>query len=268
MDSRFLMPSSQPAKDIVHSFWQTDRSSPFHTELIVPKGIVEVIFNFTEQHPIKAQLSHKQYHLPNCFINGFNTNPIRLSLPKRQCFFGVRFHPTAVKTIFNVPAGEFANLSVDLFLVDASVCSLWHQLAEQKTFEERVSVFSKWIGNRWRQLDLRERLMNRFLEESPQPPLSVTMLSKHLCYSPRHLSRLFLSLTGMNTEEVLSYKRFLLSVELIHFTSLSLTEIAYGCQFADQSHFIKTFKSLAGLTPGEYKKAKSALPGHLFQDVR
>jgi AraC-like DNA-binding protein len=93
-------------------------------------------------------------------------------------------------------------------------------------------------------------------------------LANMLCYSPRHLSRKVHSLTGMNTEEVLSYKRFLRSVELIHYTNMSLTQIAYCCQFADQSHFIRTFRSLAAITPGEYKNQKSPLPGHIYENVR
>jgi len=76
------------------------------------------------------------------------------------------------------------------------------------------------------------------------------------------------ALTGMNTEEVLLYKKFLHSIDLIHHTKMSLTEIAYCCQFTDQSHFIKTFRSLAMMTPGDYEDQKSLLPGHIFKNVR
>ncbi|MCK5097033.1 MAG: AraC family transcriptional regulator, partial [Desulfobacteraceae bacterium] len=31
------------------------------------------------------------------------------------------------------------------------------------------------------------------------------------------------------------------------------TDIAYECGFTDQSHFIKEFKSLSGVSPGCYK---------------
>ncbi|MEJ0101984.1 MAG: helix-turn-helix domain-containing protein [Bacteroidota bacterium] len=39
-------------------------------------------------------------------------------------------------------------------------------------------------------------------------------------------------------------------LDLIQHSTLSLTSIAYNCRFSDQSHFIKTFKSLAQMTPG------------------
>ncbi|MGB1004752.1 MAG: helix-turn-helix domain-containing protein [Salibacteraceae bacterium] len=43
-------------------------------------------------------------------------------------------------------------------------------------------------------------------------------------------------------------------MDLLKNTSLSTTEIAYECGFADQSHFIRTFKNLNGFTPKQYQK--------------
>ena len=72
----------------------------------------------------------------------------------------------------------------------------------------------------------------------------------------------------MNTEEMLLYKKYLHSVDLIHQTDYSLTEIAYQSNFSDQSHFIKSFKDYTSMTPGEYKRNKSFVKGHLFENVR
>jgi AraC family transcriptional regulator len=35
----------------------------------------------------------------------------------------------------------------------------------------------------------------------------------------------------------------------------SLTSVAYECGFADQSHFIRTFKQMTGFLPAMYQKA-------------
>jgi AraC family transcriptional regulator len=55
---------------------------------------------------------------------------------------------------------------------------------------------------------------------------------------------------------------------LIHRTDLSLTAIAHQCQFSDQSHFIRSFRAYTDMTPGEYKRNKSYVKGHLYKDVR
>ena len=106
-----------------------------------------------------------------------------------------------------------------------------------------------------------------FLQGHTSSPLSVPQLAKQFCYSSKQLSRKLYELAGMNTEQVLLYKKYLQAVHLMHTSQLSLTEIAYSCHFSDQSHFIKTFKTLSHLTPNEYRQSKSNVPAHIFQNV-
>ncbi len=268
MNSNLYIPEAPAIKNVIHSFWQIEGVTVFQKENIIPKGIVEVIFNFSESAPIFVQLGNKPYHLSHCFINGFNTAPIQLQLPKQQVFFGVEFQPLAVRKIFKTPAGEFSDVLVDVTLLDASFTSLWHLLAEQHDFNSRVSVFCSWIERKLFAWQPQEKLLNHFLFASLQHPVSVPALSRTLCYSPRHLSRKIVEATGMNTEEMLLYKKYLHAVHLMHHTDLSLTEIAYQSHFTDQSHFIKSFKAYTQMTPGEYRRNKSYREGHLYENVR
>jgi len=240
----------------------------FQDEHIIPKGIFEVIFNFSDGSPIVAHVDDKPYHLSHCFINGFNTAPVQIKLPAQQKFFGIQFQPLAVKKIFGIPACEFSNSVVDLTILDTGFHSLWHQLIEQTTFDGRVSVFSKWMERKLPDWQPQEKLINDFLSGVNQHDLSVKELAHSLCYSPRQLSRKMAEATGMNTEEMLLYKKYLHAVHLVHNTDLSLTKIAYQSNFSDQSHFIKSFKTYANMTPGDYKKNKSFVKGHIYENVR
>jgi AraC-like DNA-binding protein len=206
--------------------------------------------------------------LSNCFINGFNTAPILLQLPKQHIFFGVLFQPLAIKKIFGSPASAFSDITVDVTLVDATFGSLWHQLVEKDSFEKRVSVFLGWIKRNFIEWQPQELLINDFLYAINQHDLSVKELASSLCYSPRHLSRKILEATGMNTEEILRYKKYLHAVHLIHHTDLPLTTIAYQSEFSDQSHFIKAFRAYTTMTPGDYKQNKSYVKGHIYENVR
>ncbi|MGG9962476.1 helix-turn-helix domain-containing protein [Ferruginibacter sp. SUN106] len=253
---------------MIHSMWQIDHRSNFNKEYILPKGVVEIIFNFSDGAPIVAQLQNTVHHLPHCFINGFNTTPIEIQLPGQQVFFGVVFQPLAIKKIFGCHAGEFADTTVDLTLIDASLQSLWHQLAAQDNFDKRVVVFLNWINDKCIDWLPQEQLINKFLYADNQHELSVQQLANAMCYSPRHLARKIVEATGMNTEEILLYKKYLHAVHLIHHTNLSMTAIAYQSQFSDQSHFIRSFKTYSKITPGEYKRNKSSVKGHLYKDVR
>ena len=44
------------------------------------------------------------------------------------------------------------------------------------------------------------------------------------------------------------------SLTMIKSTSLSLTQIAYACGFADQAHFTRTFKEMTGFLPKDFRK--------------
>jgi AraC-like DNA-binding protein len=253
---------------MVHSIWEVEGITPFYKESIIPKGIIEIIFNFSDVPAIPAEINNRLYHLQNCFINGFNTAPIELQLPEKQHFFGVRFQPLAVKKIFHVPGSEFLDLPVDATLLHHDFHLLWHQLAEGNNFKERVLVFTTWIKKKLIEWKPQEVMINDFLCSLNKCDFSVTQLAAALCYSPRQLSRKMVEASGLNTEEILLYKKYLTAVHLIHHTDLPLTKIAYKSHFSDQSHFIKTFKQYSKMTPREYRRNKSNQKGHLYQFVR
>jgi AraC-like DNA-binding protein len=267
MSSTVYIPSQPAEKNIIQLIWQVDHKTVFQKERIIPRGIVEVIFNFSGSNTIHVEIGNSSCNLPDCFINGFNTSSIDLVLPKNQVFFGVQLQPLAVGKLFGMPAGEFANLTVDLTLISPAFRSLWQQLAEQAGFNERVNVFLDWATQKHPDWLPQELFINTFLHASNQHGLSVSGLAGTVCYSPRHLSRKIIEATGMNTEEILLYKKYLHAVELMHYTPLTLTEIAYQSHFADQSHFIRTFKAYTDMTPGAYRRNKGERAGHLFENV-
>ncbi len=268
MGTHFYIPEEKPLKDGVQFFWQVKRNNSFRQENIVPKGVVEIVFNFFPETKFIGKLYNKSFKMPRCFIQGYHYNTIELALPQSQFLFGVVLHTAATKHILQIPAGEFAGKCIDLTEVDTSFNTLWHQLAEKKSFDEKVAHFSLWLLKRLPCLTLREQALNDMFTLKNEMPLSVSNISEWLCYSPRHLSRMFYELTGMNTEQTLLYLKYLKAINLIHYSGLSLTQIAYACEFSDQSHFIKVFKSFTELTPNEYKNRKSEIACHYFEAVR
>jgi len=269
MRTHFYIPREQPLCDAVQYFWQANRKNfNFRQEIIVPKGVVEIVFNFLPEATFNGKLYDKVFSMPKCFIQGYHYHTIQLALPETQFLFGVVLHTAATKHILKVPAGELARQCIDLTVLDNSFNILWHQLAEKKTFSDKVTHFSDWLKKRLSCLSPREQVLNEIFTLKRRESLSVSNISELLCYSPRHLSRMFYGLTGMNTEQTLLYLKYLKSVSLIHYSGLTLTQIAYASEFSDQSHFIKVFKSFTTLTPNEYKTRKSEIAGHYFEDVR
>jgi len=261
-------PQPSDFSSAIHSVWQLDGHTPFQKEQILPKGIVEIIFNFSEGSPIPVQMDGSQSQLGHCFINGLNKAPINLLLPEKQVFLGVKLRPFAVKKLVGAPAGIFSDDAVDLTLIDRSFNSLWHQLAELNDFDSRVTVLMNWARSKNITMAPQENLLNDFLYAHGQHTLSVSQLAGSMYYSTRQLSRKLLEATGMNTEEILLYKKYLHALDLMHTSHMTLTEIAYESNFSDQSHFIKAFRSFTSITPGEYRQRKGYVKGHMYEDVR
>ncbi len=269
MEALFYIPQNKPLTDAVQYFWQVNRCNiHFKQETIIPKGNIEIIFNFFPDTTFNGKLYNKVFTMPKCFIQGYHTHTIELALPERQFLFGVVLHSTAIKHFLKIPPSEFAGQCIDLSIVDASFNTLWHQLAEQKTFNKRIAHFSEWMTKRLSNLNSVELELNDLLELRNNIPLSVSKISEWLNYSPRHLSRIFYELTGLNSEQTILYLKYLKAINLIHQSNLSLTQIAYASEFSDQSHFIKTFKLFTALTPKAYRNKKSNISGHYFEDVR
>ena len=100
MNSDLYIVQGPHLKHLIHSAWQVNRFTSFYKEHIIPKGIVEVIFNFSEGSPIVAEFGSKQVSFTELFYQWFNTTPIRLLPPKQQVFFGVQLQPLGCKENF------------------------------------------------------------------------------------------------------------------------------------------------------------------------
>ena len=263
-----LIPQLPEIRNVVQRFWEVERTGPGTIrETIIPKGTVELIFNL-ENNAIPGRIGTRNWLIPRCFISGYNTVPIQFEIPHHQRFFGVFVKPTAIRKMFRINTDEYANHCLDLTLVDQSMDALWHQLSDQRTFDQRVTVFTDWLLTRLPEISRHEQLFDDFLTSSSYGSTSAPELSKILCYSPRHLSRKLHELTAMNLEQTLMYKRYTQALGLIHRSELLLTEIAHASGFSDQSHFTKTFRSFARMRPTEYRTLKSHVSGHIFENVR
>lgn len=84
--------------------------------------------------------------------------------------------------------------------------------------------------------------------------LSLTELSAIVNLSPSHFSELFKQSTGQSPHQYVLRCRFERSQQLLANKQLSLAEISQAVGFCDQSHFTKTFRRYAGVTPKKYRQ--------------
>jgi AraC-like DNA-binding protein len=263
MKSQFLpFHNTSLQKDVI-VMWQFEGRPTFRQQTILPQGICEIIFSFSDTVNYRFSTNEQNGISPRYFITGLTTKPITLTLPDHQVFFGVVFFPHALKKILRVPPGNFLNKLTDLSLLNKTMDEIWHRMAEAENFEKRTEILRCWIEKNNRDTYVQEMIFSSYLKNS-LPAISVSDLAGRLCYSVRQLHRKSNELFGMSTEALIHYKRYLCSLNLLHREYHSLTDVANQSGFYDQSHFIRHFREYTGLTPGEYLKQKSHMTAHLF----
>jgi transcriptional regulator of acetoin/glycerol metabolism len=85
--------------------------------------------------------------------------------------------------------------------------------------------------------------------------LDIPTLASHAGLSAYHFSRAFKASVGMPPHRYLLEERIRKASELIERTEQPLTDIALDVGFADQAHFSRSFHTLIGLTPSQFRRA-------------
>jgi AraC-like DNA-binding protein len=85
--------------------------------------------------------------------------------------------------------------------------------------------------------------------------LSLEKLAAHAGLSVHHFARAFKLSTGMPPHRYLLEQRIQKAAELLERTGQPIVDIALAVGFADQAHFSRSFHSLAGLTPSQFRRA-------------
>jgi AraC family transcriptional regulator len=97
---------------------------------------------------------------------------------------------------------------------------------------------------------VQELLLDRWSEFLSLEDLAVASGANPITIS-KHFHRYF----GCTLGEYMRKVKVSRSLQLIRSTDLPLTDIAYQCGFADQSHFIRCFKQYTGFLPAHFRKA-------------
>ncbi|SHJ75001.1 AraC family transcriptional regulator [Hymenobacter daecheongensis DSM 21074] len=134
------------------------------------------------------------------------------------------------------------SLVQDAFSAD-SIRMLLADYAADENFAQQFRHNPQWVGSLF-------ELLNDCWEESP----SLAQLSGSLGISPVSISKHFPRYFGCTYGEYMRRLKISRSLELLSRPALSLTEVALECGFADQSHFIRTFKAQTRFLPKDFRK--------------
>lgn len=115
-----------------------------------------------------------------------------------------------------------------------------------------------------RQTDLFQRFV-ALVHEHCTEQREVVFYADRLCISTRYLSTIIRSVAHSTAKEFIDRSVVLEIKMLLESTELSVQEIAYRLHFPDQSYLGRFFKKHTGVSPTEFRNAKSEAADGLRQ---
>ncbi|TXH37577.1 MAG: AraC family transcriptional regulator [Rhodospirillaceae bacterium] len=98
------------------------------------------------------------------------------------------------------------------------------------------------------------RRIDLLVDAEPGKQIGVPRLAETVGLSVSHFTRAFKVSRGQPPAHWLLSKRLDLAKTLLVASDMSLAQIAEACGFAEQSHFSKRFRQMAGITPGDWRR--------------
>ncbi|GAB3022033.1 AraC family transcriptional regulator [Niabella terrae] len=160
-----------------------------------------------------------------------------------------------IRTLFRSMALELEN-NIDRFSQDVLVSQLELLLNYSNRFYHRQFITRKAINHEI--ITKLDALLNRYFDT--RHPLkdglpAVRDISAALQLSPRYLSDLLRSLTGLNTQQYIQRAIIEKAKEKLATTRLSVAEIAYYLGFEHPQSFSKLFKAKTRISPLAYRQS-------------
>jgi len=246
-----------PLSKFVDIFWLYEGYEPVHkTERILPTGTLELVINLRQDalRFYDAERPENCARLSGAVVSGASG---RGFAPAEEAFIiGVHFKPGGAFPFLGLPAGDLADTHVDLeTLWGPSVGRLRERLCEARTSAERFQLLQEALLSRLchgvEQHYAVSAALEMFGKNKAGP--RVREAAKYLGLSQRRFIQIFKAEVGMTPKLYSRVQRFQRARTLIEqMESSDWVDIALECGYFDQSHLIREFHELSGISPAAY----------------
>lgn len=225
-------------------FYQT--ASGTSSQTAVPDGCADMVFSCS-------------YDNPNGEICGTVSVPSR-AMEKKSCiYFGVCFTPEfnyRFSDFFNADELNKGHLSASLILKKETI----EKICSETDFEMQRKLFLNDYLPVYESLKTLNSKQNtvacisaKILKHKGIIPINE--ITAETGYSERYINKLFQAYMGISPKTMEKMIRFQAAIHAMNKSpNISLTDLALGLGYFDQSHFTKDFTSHSGMTPKKYLK--------------
>jgi len=188
-------------------------------------------------------------------IAGQLLNPFNLNHNGNFGIFGIFFQPTGLFYLLRHKMSVFTQNAFKIEHIFGGEGILFiNRIKEAETFEQKIAVAEEFLQRKLQNQKISKDLVDQAIFLIRQnSSIQIDKLSKNFSISGRHLRRKFEEKIGIGPKSYLRILRFHQVLRLSRqLPNHNWQDLAFGCGYYDQSHFINDFKKFTGRTPYEY----------------
>jgi AraC-like DNA-binding protein len=260
-----------PLNDFVELFWFYDgvANQSHSKERLMPDGSIELVINLKEDQAriYDRENLDKCVRYPGTVLCGPHSSFFVIDTAQQDSVMGVHFKPGGAFPFFKMPAGELHNLHVSLADLWGHEAGLLRQrLLEAPTPELKLQVLEECLLARaFRPLE-RHKAVNGALAllRNVHTAPAIADVADQIGISSRRFIQLFSNEVGLTPKLFSRVRRFQQVLQKIRSgAEFSWGDMAAGCGYFDQAHFIHDFKEFSGINPTTYLAHKTDHLNHV-----
>jgi AraC-like DNA-binding protein len=247
----------------VQYFWVLKNNSQQKSFKTIVDGCPGLIFQNSEQ----GSFYQNNKKISNLFIFGQATRFAEI-LVGPSVTIGVCFYPQALKLVFGLNAHELTDTCLDIDSIAKKHGKyLKEQLLNAQSVTAQIDLLATYIHlNAEKNQAQQDKIIKYVLLLMIQSGGSILLkeLQQQVKISERSLERRFKQHVGISPKLFSRICGFQSSLAQLNSNGYhKLSDVAYANGYADQSHFIRTFKAFSGLSPYQFQNYTTGAVPHL-----
>jgi len=221
---------------------------------------------------LQSGVEHVQKNLPDPnFHLTFDSQGVKLigpvskvyHYPMAACGFviGVKFIPGSLNALLSKPLGDYVDkeMSASRYF-GPDVNGMFETGVDALTDENIVAALNGFLLGFVKPVTAQQSQVARLLAsiKHSNEIHTVAQLAQHASLPVRTLQRLFNRYVGLSPKWLLRKYRLHDALEALESNTLTLAELAAQLEYTDQSHLIRDFKDMLGMSPAQYLTARYA----------
>jgi AraC-like DNA-binding protein len=247
-------------KDHIESVLYFKGLNPNHSiERIVPTGHVFVVFELDNipRNTFDNKTLRPLETYTKVWISGTHRKFISISAHQQSEMLAIQFKPAGAFPFLHFPIQELNDKVVSAKeIFGTEVIKLREEILIAENPQAKFNLVSNWLEERYDNKKNAPEHLLAFIERLQKEPVS--NLKKVIDSYPATQKQLivhfkkYVGLTPKYFHRILRFNEIL--KKLNENEKISWTDVAYSCDYSDQSHFIKEFFLFSGFNPKDFIK--------------